>query len=46
MAPGLRRPGWTGRVDRQELFVVRCGRTPAAEMPYVTEQLNKLMEAL
>jgi len=30
----------------QDLVVVRCGRTPAPEMPYVTEQLNKMMEAL
>jgi CubicO group peptidase (beta-lactamase class C family) len=30
----------------QDLVVVRCGRTPADEMPYVTERLDELMRAL
>jgi CubicO group peptidase (beta-lactamase class C family) len=33
-------------VPEQDLVVVRCGRTPVGEMPYVTEQLDNLMGAL
>jgi CubicO group peptidase (beta-lactamase class C family) len=53
LTPGTSRfhaAGYEGQrifvVPEQDLVVVRCGRTPAAEMPYVTDQLNRLMEAV
>jgi CubicO group peptidase (beta-lactamase class C family) len=53
LTPGTSRfhaAGYEGQrifvVPEQDLVVVRCGRTPAAEMPYVTEQLNKLIESI
>jgi CubicO group peptidase (beta-lactamase class C family) len=30
----------------RELVIVRCGRTPAAEMPYITAHLKELLETL
>lgn len=53
LTPGTSRfhaAGYDGQrifvAPEQDLVIVRCGRTPATEMPYVTEQFEKLMEAI
>lgn len=53
LAPGTSRfhaSGYDGQriviAPEQDLVVVRCGRTPAAEMPYVMEHINELVGTL